>query len=282
MSGAAVRRYELVLDGAQGGTQRVRLVTKAAHLLERRVLALLTAQGQPSVPFTHTLDLTTEGPALICQQDVGDRCRPTSLEPITDEALQREAEGLAAIHVANLGHAQDLAWLPRTEPAHFADEVLDRWWRPHWQRMLKDAHFVQAFRPSIAPVEAAAGRMMEEMSALLAEDDFLTLIHGDINPSNVLVHHDKPFYIDWQVARCSSLYLDLPHHFCTVQQAEHYRQSLAAQGHKINRDRFVERYRVAARCIGFRYMWWTLENWQADHRETAWVLHYIHLILGKV
>src|SRR5207253_9987125 len=58
MSGAAVRRYELVLEGTQGGMQRVRLVTKAAHLLERRVLALLTAQAQTNVPFTHTLDLT--------------------------------------------------------------------------------------------------------------------------------------------------------------------------------------------------------------------------------
>src|SRR5207253_10916868 len=76
----------------------------------------------------------------------------------------------------------------------------------------------------------------------LSLHDALPIFHGDINPSNVLVHHGTPFYIDWQVARCSSLYLDLPHHFCTLRQAEHYRQALAAQGHEISRDRRSEEH----------------------------------------
>jgi aminoglycoside phosphotransferase (APT) family kinase protein len=281
LSGAAVHRHHITLQDSSGRATQAQLVTKEAWLRERRVLALLTAQRQPNVPFTHTLDLTTEGPALICQQDVGDIRRPTSLEPITDEALQREAQGLAAIHSANMGQASALEWLPRTDRAYFAGYVLDRCWRPHWERMLTDNAFVAAFGAFISLVEAAAEPMAEEMAALAAEEDALTLIHTDINPSNVLVHHDQPFYIDWQVAHYGPLYFDLPHHFCRLQQAEHYRKALAVRGKEIPSAAFEERYRAAALCIGFRYIWWTLELWQTDHRQTAWVMHYIGLILGS-
>jgi aminoglycoside phosphotransferase (APT) family kinase protein len=282
LSGAAVHRHQLTLRYPSERVDQIRLITKEAWLRERRVLTLLTSQRQPNVPFTHTLDLTTEGPALICQQDVGDTRRPTSLEPITDEALQREAQGLAAIHTANMGQARSLAWLPRIDCPYFADYVLTRCWRPHWERMLADNAFVAAFGAFISPVEAAAEPMAEEMAELAGEEDALTLIHTDINPSNVLVHDGQPYYIDWQVAHYSPLYLNLPHHFCTLQQAEHYRKALAAQGKAIPTGKFEECYRAAARCIGFRYMWWTLELWQSDHRATAWVMHYLHLILGKV
>jgi aminoglycoside phosphotransferase (APT) family kinase protein len=281
MSGAAVHRHQVALQHPSGRMDRAQLVTKEAWLRERRVLALLTAQRQPNVPFTHTLDLTTEAPALICQQDVGDTRRPTSLEPITEEALQREAQGLAAIHSANMGQARSLAWLPRTDRAYYADYVLNRCWRPYWERMLADNEFVAAFGALISPVEAAAERGVEEMLCLAAEEDALTLIHTDINPSNVLVHQGQPYYIDWQVAHYGPLYLDLPHHFCTLRQAEHYRKALAAQGTEIPPTAFEERYRAAARCIGFRYMWWTLDLWQSDHRETAWVMHYLGLILSR-
>ncbi len=37
----------------------------------------------------------------------------------------------------------------------------------------------------------------------------------------------------------------------------------------------------AARCIGFRYLWWTLEEWRPGPENTAWVMHYINLILGS-
>jgi thiamine kinase-like enzyme len=281
MSGAVVHRHELILEEEQGDTRHVRLVTKAADLGERRVLALLTAQRQPSVPFSHTLDLASEAPKLACLQDVGDTRRPNSREPITENELRREAEGLAAIHAANLGHSPELAWLPRTDRAYFAD-VIERWWRPHWLKAREDREFRNAFDPFMAPVEAAAERAVGEMVALADQGEALTLIHGDINPSNVLVQNGRPYYIDWQVAHYGPLYLDLPHHFCTLRQAEHYCQALAERGVEIQTGDFVAGYRIAARCIGFRYMWWTFENWQADHREMAWVMHYIHLILGKV
>jgi thiamine kinase-like enzyme len=281
MSGAAVWRCEVILERASDGIDSVRLVTKSAGLRERRVLAWLAAQHQPNVPFCTTLDLTTDGPALVCLQDVGDTRRPTSLEPITEQALQREAEGLAAIHHANMGRAEDLAWLPRVDRRYVADRVVNGWWRPHWRKVAARDDFQRAFGADVGLVEAAAERIADEMATLLDEVEALTLVHTDINPSNVLVHDGRPFYIDWQVAHYGPLYLDLPHHFCTLQQAEDYRRALAARGKVIPASVFEARYRVAARCIGFRYMWWTLEGWQADPRETAWVRHYMDLILRR-
>src|SRR6266540_5145547 len=71
----------------------------------------------------------------------------------------------------------------------------------------------------------------------------LTLIHADINPSDVLVQDGKPYFIDWQTARWGPLYLDLPHHHCTLAQAELYRRALAARGYAIPPDAFAAHYR---------------------------------------
>jgi hypothetical protein len=76
------------------------------------------------------------------------------------------------------------------------------------------------------------------------------------------------------------LYLDLPHHHCTLAQAEHYRCALATRGNAVPSDIFDAHYRVAARYIGLRYMWWTLEYWLSDPTQTAWVEHYIGLVIG--
>jgi hypothetical protein len=143
-SGAAVHRYQVTLELPSGSREQVRLVTKEAGLLERRVLAWLTAQGQKNVPFSHSLDFTTDGPALVCQQDVGDTYRPTSLEPITAEAIREEAAGLAAIHHANLRNSQQLAWLPRVDRTYFSDFVVNRCWQPYWQQALTNPDFRRA------------------------------------------------------------------------------------------------------------------------------------------
>ena len=45
-------------------------------------------------------------------------------------------------------------------------------------------------------------------------------------------------------------------------------------------SRLKEQYRIAARLIGFRYMWWTLVEWRGEE-DTAWVLHYVGLILER-
>ena len=96
----------------------------------------------------------------------------------------------------------------------------------------------------------------------------------------LLVQNGKPYFIDWQAAAWGTLYLDLPHHHCTLAQAEWYRLALAARGYAIRPDVFAARYRVAARYIGLRYIWWTLDYWLSDPTQTAWVQHYVGLVTG--
>jgi hypothetical protein len=77
------------------------LVTKVAIRREWDTLRYPNAQQQPNVPFVYALDETDDDHLLVCMQDVGDTRRPTSLEPITDRELEREAAGLASIHATN-------------------------------------------------------------------------------------------------------------------------------------------------------------------------------------
>lgn len=105
----------------------------------------------------------------------------------------------------------------------------------------------------------------------------------DIQPglSGVSVRRHRIRYTSGGADRdVGPFYLDLPHHHCTLAQAEHYRRALAARGYTIPADRFAEQYRIATRYIGLRYMWWTLEYWLSDPSQTAWVQHYIGLVTG--
>ncbi len=114
MSGASVRRYTIrYTSGGQDGTTS--LVTKVATRNEWNVLRELNAQRQPNVPFAYALDEPEGDHLLLCMQDVGDVTRPTSLDPITELELEREAAGLASIHAANFERAATLAWLPKVD-----------------------------------------------------------------------------------------------------------------------------------------------------------------------
>lgn len=279
MSGSAVSRHIIhYTTGTSVAT--ISLITKDADYHEWRVLQHLQSQQQPNIPFAHTI-ATVHGERLqICLRDVGDQNRPASLDPISETELAREAAGLAAIHTANFHLHTQLNWLPSMSPGYIHDMLFVRAWLPAWETALADARFVTTFRDAIPRVEAAAATIVEDMQALLNEAESQTLIHADLNPSNVLVNDGQPFFIDWQTAMCGPFYIDLPHHHCTLKQAEHYRQALAAHGHVITRQDFAERYRVAARYIGFRYMWWTLDYWREDPTQTAWVQHYLNLVTG--
>jgi aminoglycoside phosphotransferase (APT) family kinase protein len=280
MSGAAVHRYHV--SYAAGGVPGVTsLVTKVATRREWDVLRYLNAQQQPNIPFAHALADGRGDRLLICMQDVGDTTRPTSLEPITNLELQREAAGLASIHAASMTQESALTWLPRVDRRYLEEMLFERAWRPAWERALASHAFRETFRDAIPRVEAAAARIVDDMSSLLRNTQAQTLIHTDLNPSNVLVQGGKPYFIDWQAAMWGPLELDLPHHHCTLAQAEHYRHALAARGVTVSPDVFAERYRVAASYIGLRYMWWTLDTWLNDPSQTAWVQHYIGLVTGE-
>ena len=279
MSGASVRRYRIsYTSGGQNGAAL--LVTKVATRREWDTLRHLIAQQQPNVPFAYALDASNDDHLLVCMQDVGDTSRPTSLEPITDLELEPEATGLASIHAANFKQTATLAWLPRVDRGYLEEMLFQRTWRPAWEQTLSNSAFVETFRSAIPRVEAAAATIVDDMGSLLHDPQAQTLIHADINPSNVLVQEGTPYFIDWQTAMWGPLYLDLPHHHCTLAQAELYRRALAAHGYAIPPDVFAAHYRVAARYIGLRYMWWTLEYWLSDPTQTAWVQHYSGLVTG--
>lgn len=283
MSGSAVWRHQLQYRSPAGQASTT-LITKEADVHEWQVIQHLQRQRQPHIPFAHTLDrpepatCSVDGRLLICLQDVGDQNRPTSLEPISATELAREATALAAIHAANFNSQP--AWLPSMNASYIEDMLFVRAWRPAWEAACADPRFASAFRDAIPRVEAAAATIVDDMRLLLDDPSLQTLIHGDLNPSNVLVSDGQPYVIDWQAAVYGPFYIDLPHHHCTLAQAEHYRQAMAAHGYQIDPQEFAERYRIAARYIGLRYMWWTLEYWLSDQSQTAWVQHYLGLVTG--
>jgi phosphotransferase family enzyme len=282
-SGAPVRRYELTLTGgppaaSNAAPATVRLVTKEAGPVERRALAHLHARGLPGVPFSHTLAPDTGAPALVAMQDVGDTHRPNSRSPIPAVMVQREAAVLAAIHAAHWGRGADLPWLPRADRAYFARMIEQVAWRPAWERAVADPAFRAAFAADLPRVEAAAAGIVDEMAALAAAGDALTLVHTDLNPSNVLWHAGGVYLVDWQAAHYGPAYLDVPHHFHTPALAEHYRAALAAHGIVIPPATFAACRRVAARYTALRYMWWTLAAWQEDPAAAVWVRHYFAML----
>jgi hypothetical protein len=278
LSGAEVTRYEVELQ-PPSGRQTIRLVTKRASLLERRTLAHLNAQRQPGVPFSYAPDMESDT-SLVCMQDVGDVHRPYSRDPITPEELAAEADSLASIHAANLSRAGELPWLPRLD-ARWAEElVVERVWQPRWRIGLDQPGLGDLLQPYREPVERRAAGLRGELQALLDLSGLQTLIHTDVNPSNVRVLGSRVYFIDWQTPHYGPLFLDLPHHFCTPEQAEYYRLALSDRGVPLSASRFAGCYRRAARIIGLRYLWWTLEAWDGSAGSTDWVRHYLGLILS--
>ena len=108
-----------------------------------------------------------------------------------------------------------------------------------------------------------------------------TLVHTDLNPSNVLVRRERPYVIDWQAAHAGPLHLDLPHHLHTVALAAGYRRALAARGVEIDASAFAVQYRTAARYTALRYLWWTLDAWREDRAAGVWVEHYVAMLDGE-
>lgn len=118
--------------------------------------------------------------------------------------------------------------------------------------------------PERPRLEVAATRFLADMVRLWAEGDSLTLIHADLHGDHVLVNGGKPYIIDWEQARYGSFYLDLPNYF-PPGAARHYREALAKFGHDIPEAAFMERYRMASRYVGFKYMGYTLWSYRQGY-----------------
>lgn len=253
-SGAEVRRYRVALDSGDSLT----LITKTMPLKERRVLVLLSEQGHANVPFTHTLDLTTDAPALACMQDVGGD--PGPLPPDLDA---RVARALAAIHYRNLGQGDRLPWLPRADHAYFADFLIPEVWRAHWDTALANPPFAAEFAAYTPRLEAAAAHFIAAMDMLWDEGTSLTVTHGDMHPadgSHVITRRGTPYLIDWGWTYYGSFYLDLPNYF-TPASVHHYRAALADLGPAIPEAAFMARFHAAARYVGFKYLCAGIWQW---------------------
>lgn len=286
LSGDIPERFQIAvrIDDTPGSELTTRLVVKNASLIERKTLAhlqaQLQAQGAGHVPFNHTSDLVSDRPSPLCMRDLGDLNRPYSLDPITPVLQRAEAGAWADIHVANLGRRSELDWLPVAGRAWFDEMIERRFFRPAWERAKADPAFVTRFGDHIAEVERAAARIVDDMVAIHDDGTSLTLVHTDVNPGNVRLLDGKPFIIDWGTARYGSFYIDIPHHFDTVERAMIYREALGERGVEIPEREYVERFRTAARYIGLRYIWWTLDGWRTDRSLDVWVSHYLRMIRG--
>ena len=279
LSGDVPERFEVVVRGGDATSPEIttRLVVKHASLIERKTLAHLQ-EGREQVPFNHANDLVSHQPRPLCMQDLGDRNRPYSLDPITPGLQRAEANAWAGIHVANLGRRSDLAWLPLANRAYFEEMIERRFFRPNWEHAKTDPAFVARFGDHIDEVERVAARIVDDMVAIHDVETSLTLVHTDANPGNVRLLDGTPYIIDWGTARYGSFYIDIPHHFDTIERALIHHAALARRGFTIPEREYVERFRIAARYTGLRYIWWTLDGWRTDRSLDAWVGHYLGMI----
>lgn len=136
-----------------------------------------------------------------------------------NEAVRKLLLGTLQRFVATDAQIADFTSAPLSggmSGSYVQDMLFVRAWRPAWETAVADPRFTATFRDAIPRVEAAAATTVEDMHALLNEPISQTLIHADLNPSNVLVHDDRPYFIDWQTAMHGPFYIDLPHHHCTL------------------------------------------------------------------
>jgi hypothetical protein len=287
-SGATLRYFDAAYERT-GEVGEVAVVTKPAGLNERRVLNWLGERNLP-VPRNYTRDLTTDGPAVVVQEHVGDA-------PAGEERARSAARALAAIHHAALGRGDQLVWLPRADPAYFAEDIVQRCWRGLWRYLVtgegytdwygrwrepRDAGdpFWAEFAVFDAAMEEAAARFMRDMTALWEEGESLTLIHADFHREHVRSRDGRAAIIDWGQARYGPLYTDLPNFF-TRDEALLYRNALAELGHDIPRERFLAGYDAASRYVGFKYFGFGVAFWRPGdpprRREDA--LKWIEMVL---
>jgi hypothetical protein len=267
-SGATLRYYD-VEYAAAGAVGQVTLVIKAAPLVERRTMAWLGARGL-AVPFSYTPDLTSDALVPICMQYTGD------VLPAAEQARQT-ARALAAIHFAGPGRDGELSWVPRADPAFFAERLVDTCWRRPWRHRLfgegyvnwggrhvedivPDSRHRAALAPYTGQLEEAADRFLRDMTVLWEEGDALTLVHGDLHGGNVRAVNGRASILDWEHARYGPLYIDLPNYF-SRETALLYRDALAELGHDIPPERFLAGYDAANPYVGFKYFGFGVTDW---------------------
>lgn len=266
-SGSQVNYYEVT--GENGTTHT--LVTKAATLLERRIVHLLSAQ-KCAVPPVYIPDMTNEGRALIFMPFLEDR-PPQDLSHFQSPLTQSVADGLAGIHAAN--RQKPKSWLP-----HARDDFSQRlWlyaWRDEWEKNMRDPEFFAEFGVYDQPLKAAMEDFLRVLAVLTAEGDTLTLLNVDLIPDHIRLWRGEARFIDWEQSSYGTLYLDLPNYF-SLESALSYRDALARHGYEIPVMDFMERFREVGRYMGLRYLGYSLWCWGQGgetRRDNRWFLYY--------
>ena len=227
-SGAALSRVDVTYTTRHLASASIGLVLKMCSDIELAVLLRLQAAHPRHTPYIQSSPIRASDQTLTCLQDLGANYRPDSLSEISADLQQNEAQALADIHTQNLD--TELDWLPEAGREYYAWTIEEQFFRPAWQTALADPRFRERFASSLNVVEQAASTTIEEMTELSAVAEWRTLVHTDINPSNVLIVDGQPYIIDWGTARQGPLFLDLPHHLSTRAQAEDYRVALSQRG----------------------------------------------------
>jgi Phosphotransferase enzyme family len=269
-SGGVVRSFMVSAEGSDGKPQTVKVISKEASSRERHVLDLLSTQRQ-AIPVTWVKDPSREGRARIFQEYAEDYPWSAPDASLTEQT----ADGLAAIHAANLGATP--AWLPRADRS-FVEELYLRATQQEWERNLADPDFAQEFGRYTEPLHAALDRLLDVLGELTREEQTLTLINTDITPEHLRLARGKPCIIDWDQANYGSLYLDLPNVF-SVETVLLYRDALARHGLDIAPTDFLERFREVGRYMGLRYLEVGLLNWRDRGEDWSHQRRFLYFCL---
>lgn len=252
-------RHKVLIE-TQSEQEYISLITKMANRTERRVTCRLFEQ-KANVPYSRTHDIDSDDRTLICFQDVDYKTHYQSLDIAMLQ--QKEIHTLAYIHSRNHGLYEELSWLPRVK-RDYIEKIIYGIWKPAWEEAKQNEQFMETFGTYISKVEAVSGSIADELEVVMNDEATHTLIHNDLNPGNVLVHNnDEVMFIDWEEARYGTLFLDIPMRF-DLPQAREYRRVLASLGWELPTEGFEQKYRVASRYLGLRYMTWNLGAWLRD------------------
>jgi hypothetical protein len=264
-SSGIVRFYEVTYHHATV-VATVPIILKETLVYERQILALLTAQGHPTIPLSYALDWETREPQLLCQYDAGLRI------PLTDGHLAAVAHGLATIHHTNRG-APYLPWMRRLTSATFFG-----WWQPIWQEARRHPDFIDAFGSYIRPIERSAQRIATCIDGFWKQGASLTVLHTDLSPWHVLIREHTPFIIDWDQARYGPLYFDLVNLF-TPRTVPLYYQAAREQGFELPYRQFMTHFQSVWAFPGLKYMIPPLTAWLRRKQEHEY--HELHAMLVR-
>jgi len=271
----SIHRYKVIYR-YHNNHKEISVIIKEARLVERKVLYHLNAQAA-SVPYCFADDLEMDVSANICMQDI-DYCTDYSK---LDTALIVDHIGssLAHIHGANYQYKHQLGWLPFAD-RRYIEVILKERWKPYWDKALMNSEFVDSFKTYIPEIEVISSKIIDDMERVLMDESSHTLIHTDLHPGNVLAQNtNKVYMIDWDEAHYGSFYLDIPIQFGMPEEAEVYWGKLFNNGIEIPHKVYMERFRIASRYTGLRYMAWTLGAWADDHNNTEYLYRYLNMVV---